>query len=451
MDSNEYMEHDDELAEYNDELESFLGMVESFEKMSPLIEEMVLARSLNLQTVASLESIVPGMLTDDYDVLENGGPLSPDAYTVALEQTINTEFDMAMVLMGKFFKLSFRAAKLLGKSSARLAGVIATVVDDKTLNFNAPILGTTIQGANKLPTINFSKLPSGTKNRVVKLVAKYTGNENTGEAEVIKVLAAIKSSKNGIEIMSKVYMPRYSNILMPLFYIPGRDYKNISRFFKVMDDDILPKVDTNLNTAILQLNSIMSSRDWVALSKFDTRILTSEDKKPLYLLAESVRVEVKEKHSFKRVASKTYAGLSELLRADKKGLQNDPKYHQNLTQSVKDLETIKNHIVSISDTMSDMSKHSESRTGALAKDLRRFRASKTVKESIKGGRSINKYSNAVYSQVMREMKEVAILSSFMAQSGRDVLRAYTGVYTRSNKINNDTIKFVEQLNKILGE
>src|SRR5699024_10473088 len=127
-------------------------------------------------------------------------------------------------------------------------------------------------------------------------------------------------------------------------------------------------------------------------------------------------------------------GLSELLRADKKGLQNDPKYHQNLTQSVKDLETIKNHIVSISDTMSDMSKHSESRTGALAKDLRRFRASKTVKESIKGGRSINKYSNAVYSQVMREMKEVAILSSFMAQSRRDVLNAYTGVYTRSNKI-----------------
>lgn len=451
MDSNENMDYDKELADYNESLESFLSMVDEFEKMGPLINNIISNESLSISTVASLESIVPGILTDDYDVNEAGGAFNKLAYSVALEQTINTEFDMAMMLMGKFFKLNLRAAKLLGKSSARLAGMVSTVIDDHAVNLDRAVLGTTIQGANKIPAINFSSLPSGTRNQLIKLVGSYTGNKGVGESEVIKTVAAVKSSKNGIEIMSKVYMPRYSNLLLPIFYIPSRDYKGITNFFKKMDDEVLPKVDTNLNTAIMELNNIMSSRDWVSLSKFDTRIFTAKDRQHVYDLAENVRVTLKPTYSFKRVASKTYAGLSELIRADKKGLENDPKYHQSLVQSVKDLDTMKNNIVSISDTMSDMSKHSESRTGSLAKDLRRFRASKTVKESFKGGRSINKYSNAVYSRLMREMKEVAILSSFMAQAGNDILNAYTNVYTRSNKINANTIKFVEKLNKILGE
>lgn len=451
MDSNENMDYDKELADYNESLESFLAMMETFTKMGPLIEDIISNESLRMSTVASLESIVPGILTDDYDVNSAGGVFNNEAYTVALEQAINTEFDMAMLLMSKFFKLNIRAAKLLGKSSAQLAGVISTLVDDKSVNLDRAVLGTTLQGTNKIPTINFSSLPSGTKNQLIKLVASYTGNKGVGEAEVIKTIAAVKSSKNGIEIMSKVFMSRYSNLLLPIFYIPNKDYKGITTFFAKMDDEVLPMVDTNLNTAIMQLNTVMNSRDWVALSKFDTRIFTVKEREYIYRLADNVKVNLKPTYSFRRVASKTYAGLSELLKADKKGLENDPKYHQSLVQSVKDLEAMKNHIISISDTMSDMSKHSESRTGTLAKDLRRFRASKTVKESLKGGRSINKYSNAVYSRLMREMKEVAILSSFMAQAGNDVLKAYTGVYTRSNKINANTVKFVDKLNKILGE
>lgn len=451
MDSDENVDYEKEYAEYEDELESFLSMVVDFEKMGPIINSMINNEVITINNVASLESIVPGMLIDNYDINGQGGVFSPNSYTLSLEQTIATEMDLAMMLMGKFFKLNMRGAKLLAKSSAQLAGIIATVVDDKIINGNGAVLGTHIQGANKIPTVNFSKLPAGTKNQLTKLVAKYTGSQSVGEREVIKVIETVKSSKNGIEIMSKVYMPRYSNLLIPIFYIPNRDYKDITRFFRIMDEDVLPKVDTNLNTAIMQLQSIMSSRDWVSLSKFDTRIFTAEDKAHLFKLAENVRVTVKPNQSYRKVASKTYAGFSELLRADKKGLENDPKYHQSLTASVKDLGIMKDHIISISDTMSDMSKHSESRTGALSKDLRRFRASKTIKESFKGGRNINKYSNAVYSRVMREMKEVAILSSFMAQSGRDVLNAYTGVYTRSNKLNSNTVKFIEQLNKILGE
>lgn len=451
MDPNEYLEDDKEWADYDDQLESFLKDIGNFEQMGPVIEEIITAGRLEPQTVASLESIVPGLLTDDYDVMMAGGVFAQEAYQIALEQSINTEFDMAMFLMNRFIKLNIRGAKLFAKSSVRLAGVVATLVDDKMINSSAVVLGTTLTGNNKIPQVNFRKLSPAAKDKLIKLVRKYTGNDGVGEAEVIKTIEAVRSSKNGIEIMSKIYMPRYSNLLLPLFYIPGTHYRNIVKFFKVMDEAVLPKVDTNLNTAIMQLSKIMQERDWVSLSKFETRIFTDEDKEHVYKLAQTLQVTLKPTYSFKRVCSKTYVNFSELVKPDKKGLPNDPKYHQKLTQSVKDLESIKDHVISVSDTMSDMSKQSDSRTSGMVKDLRSFRASKTVKESVKGGRNINKYSNAVYSRVMREMKEVAILSSFMSQVGRDVLTAYAGVYTRSNKINNETIKFVESLNKILGE
>ena len=322
MDSNENMEYDKELADYNESLESFLAMMDTFNKMGPLIENIISNESFDMPTVASLESIVPGILTDDYDVNSAGGIFKPEAYEVALEQAINTEFDMAMLLMGKFFKLNMRAAKLLGKSSAQLAGVISTIADDKMVNLDRGVLSTTIQGANKIPTVNYSALPSGTRNQLIKLVSSYTGNKGVGESEVVKTIAAVKSSKNGIEIMSKVFMSRYSNLLLPIFYIPNKDYKGITSFFATMDEEVLPKVDTNLNTAIMQLNTVMNSRDWVALSKFDTRIFTNKEKEYVYNLAENVRVKLKPTYSFRRVSTKTYAGLSELLKAERKGLEN---------------------------------------------------------------------------------------------------------------------------------
>lgn len=450
MDSNDILDDEKELAEYEESLESLFQMADKYQNMSTIIQTMIGNESINTETVASLESIVPGMLLDNYDIQEVG-VFSQEAFTIALEQTMSTELDMAFFLMGKFFKLHLRAAKLLGKQSARLAGVIATFGDSKMVNGKSLMLGTSLTGTADIVAFNYRNLPSGTQARIIKLVKQYTGSDNIGEAEVAKVLAAIKSSKNGIEIMSKVYMPRYSNLLIPLFYIPSSNYKGVVKFFQVMDDDILPKVDSNLNTAIMQLNQVMQSRDWVALSKFSTSIFSEEDKQPMYNLAKNVNVDLKGSSSFRKNCAKTYVGLNELMGSDKKGLKNDPKYHQQLPSSVKDLDTIKTHIISISDTMSDMSKHSESRTGELTRDLRRFRASKTVKESVKGGRSINKYSNAVYSRVMKEMSDVAVLSTFMAKTGNEVIKAYTNVFTRSNALNNDTVKFVDALNKILGK
>lgn len=451
MDSDEALKDAKEMREYQESLESALQMVEDYNKLSSAIQVAISENQLNTQTVASLESAVPGILLDDHDVDRHGGPLNPEAYSIALEQTIATEMDMALFLMGKFFKLNLKGAKLLAKYSARLAGVVATFTDTKMVNGSMVLLGSSLRGVDKIPGINFKNLSSDSQSKIVKLVKGYTGNVNVGETEVIKTIEAVKGSKNGIEIMSKIYMPKYSNMLLPLFYIPNSDYKGVLSFFKVMDETVLPKVDTNLNTAIMQLNTIMQGRDWVALSKFDTVIFNDKDKSHIYKLATHVKADVKPTSGFKKNVAKTNAALSELLGTEKKGLQNDPKYHQALDLSVKDLESIKDHILSISDTMSDMTKHSESRTGTLTRDMRKFRASKTLKESFKSGRSINKYSNAAYSRVMQEMRDVAVVSAFMAATGNDVISAYTNVFTRANALNTDTVKFVEKLNKILGE
>lgn len=438
------------MDEYQESMESLCNMVDDYDKLTQTVQTIISNESINTFDVASLEAVAPGILLDDYDVQDRGGVFSQEAYSVSLEKVIDTEMDMAFFLMGKFFKMNLRAGKMLAAQSAKLAGVVATVADSHMVNSKSVLLNSTIDGRDNMAIVNFKALPETTQAKLVKLVKAYTGNEVVGEAEVIKTLAAVKSSKNGIEIMSKVYMPKYRNLLIPLFYIPSSEYKGILKFFQVMDDVVLPRIDTNLNTGMMQLNTIIGNRDWVAMSKFNTKIFQDEDKKPIYQVAKIVQAPLSPQKSFRKNSAKTYASLSVLFGSDKKGLKNDPKYHQQLPASVKDLDAIKNHVISISDIMSDMNKHSDSRTSALSKDLKRFRASKTVKESVNSGRVINKYSNAAYSRVIKELRDVAVLAGFMTSIGTDVLNAYTGVFTRSNKINSDTVKFIHQLNKIMG-
>lgn len=440
----------EENAAWQTELEQTSALFERYAAFSASIESMQDNREITPESVGFIEAQLPGLLTDDVDILAAGGVFDPAAFEIAMEQVIATEFDMALFLMNKFIKLNFRAGKMLAKQSARLAGIVATLADDKLVNTPTMVLTTSIQGADKLPTIRFKDLGDHQKAALTKLVKRYTGLDAVGEAEVIKTIEAVKTSKNGIEILNKVMMPRYSNILLPIFSIPGSDYNGIARFFNVMDDQVMPRVDTNLNTAMMSLTSIMEKRDWGALANFDERIYGDNEKAPLYQLAKHVKANIIPQARFKKHLNVIYGETSELFRAEKKGMTSKPHYNQDLVKAVKSLEKMKEHIVSISDTMSDMSKHTDSRTGNLTRDLRKFRASKTVKESLKGGRRVNKYSNAVYSRLIKELKDVAALSSFMASLGNDVLVGYTGIFTRSHKLNLRTMTFVEQVHKILG-
>lgn len=446
------VEDDDEewLENFDESLESLDSMLTSYLKFGTVIDTVTSNESFDASDVASLESIVPGILLDDYDVTQRGGVLNTLAYAVAMEQTLETEMDMAFFLMGKFFKLNLRAGKMLAKQSVKMASIVSVLVDSKIINGKGNALLASFEGREKITSFNYKDLTGVQQSKLTKVIKSYTGIETVGESEVMKVVAAVDSSTSGVEVMSKVYMPKHSNLLIPLFYIPASDYKGVVSFFSTMDTDVLPKVDTGINEGLLTLNGIIEKRDWVALSKFDIEIFGTNAKKPFYTLAHSVRASVSPDKPFKTNAAKTYASFSELLSDDKKGLKNDPKYHQNLMSSVKDLDVIKDHIISISDMMSDMNKHSESRTGALTKEMRRFRASKTIKESINNGRTINRYSNAAYSRVMEELRDVAVMSGFMANISKDVVNAYTTVYSRSNKLNSDTSKFISIVNKIVG-
>ena len=52
---------------------------------------------------------------------------------------------------------------------------------------------------------------------------------------------------------------------------------------------------------------------------------------------------------------------------------------------------------------------------------------------------------------MRELKQLATLSNFIANFGNDVITAYVGVFSRTNKLNKETALFIEKVTKILGE
>lgn len=445
------MSLEQEILEYEESFEALDAMFTNGQQLHSVIQNMLQSKRISVGNVASLESIYPGMILDNPDIAQSGGPFHEDNYTVSVEQAMQTEAELAVFLMGKFFKLNVKGAKILAKNTVRLANIVSTFAADKSINGRSGLLGTSVDLSKEVPSINFKSLPQEKQDAVIKLTEKYTGGSEYTEADVAKVLGALKVAKNGIEIMSKVFMPKYSGLLIPLFYISQTDYSAVIKFFDVMDNSVLPKIDTNLNMAMMQISGIVESRDWVALSKFNTSIFGAEDKQHVYALGTHLKVNVSNKASFKRKLGKIRSELYKLLSDEVSPDKNDPKYHQNLPKYVSDLDQIKDNILSISDTMSDMTKHADSRTGALTRDLRKFRASKTVKESVKSGRHINKYSNAAYSRVLKEMRDVAALSAFMARAGNDVINAYTKVYSRSNALNVATVKYLEKLNKIVGE
>ena len=429
-----------DLEQDSDEVEN---LSEALEIVSAAVESMRLSGLVTLEEVASFESLKTGVMLSDYDIAEHGGPLNPSAYTVTLEQGINTEFDLAMVLMGKFFKLTFKATE-------RLTGIVSTFLANKSVNSMKVILSRSISDSNKLPSLKWSNLTSDQQRKLIALTQSYTGISGVGEKEVLSTIAAVKNASTGLEVMSKIYMPKHSNIILPLFYIPTSDYQGVVNFFHKHAQTIVPKIETQLNVTIAEIGQIMDKRDWVALSRFDVSMYNQKDKEEIYKLASHVKVDVDRNKKFKKQLSRVYAGTSLLFEFEKKKLANSPKFHQSLPASVEALDKIKDDVISISDTLHGMSKKSESKAQMFAKDFRKFRASKTFKESLGQGHGVNKYSNAAYARIMNEIRDVAHLTSFMSSLGIDVLKAYTGVYTRVNKLNAETTKYIEQVIKITG-
>ncbi len=160
-----------DLEQDTDEVEN---LSEALEIVSAAVESMRLSGLVTLEEVASFESLKTGVMLSDYDIAEHGGPLNPNAYTVTLEQGINTEFDLAMVLMGKFFKLTFKATE-------RLTGIVSTFLANKSVNSMKVILSRSISDSNKLPSLKWSNLTSDQQRKLITLTQSYTGISGVGE------------------------------------------------------------------------------------------------------------------------------------------------------------------------------------------------------------------------------------------------------------------------------
>ena len=150
-------------------------------------------------------------------------------------------------------------------------------------------------------------------------------------------------------------MPKHTNLILPLFFIADRKYKAVKGFIDVMDNSVMPSIETNLSLATSELQEIIAKRDWAQFANYDKPIFQDKEKAPLYKLGKNFDVDVN-KGKFKRVAATTYNRVSPAFNFEKKGSDTNYKYHQSLVQSVKDLEDMKESVISISDTLSQMSR-----------------------------------------------------------------------------------------------
>lgn len=428
---------------YNEDFLEIDGISISLQSLGNVINGIIDKGYIEASDVASFESISPGCLLDNHTISEFGGVFSSEAFNVSLEGTINTEFDLAMHLTGKVLKF-------IGNSAVKLAGVVKVCLDDKAINSFKKLFSTSIHHQETLKDIKWSDLTNEQKQKLVKLVQSYSGISTIGEKETLELLNVVKHAKTSLDVMNKFYLPKHSNILIPLFYIPSSNYKQIVNFFEYNDKTMMPKIETNLNLAVSELSTIMEKRDWVGLSRFDVDIFNRDNKEPIWKLATAVHALVKPDARFSKNLSRISKAINPLLDHDKRGKVDAPKFNQDLTNHLLDLEKIKNSVISISETMMDMHKTSETKAGKLSHDLRSFRASKTIKESLQTGRVGNKYSNANYSRVMKELKELSIYCEFMASASEKFVKTYMGVNHRVNKLNNETTDFIIHVNKIIG-
>lgn len=436
-------EAEDYIQDVEQDADEVESLSEALEIVSAAVESMKLSGLISVEEVASFEALKPGIMLSDYDIVERGGPLNPNSYNVTLEQGVNFEFDLVMVLMSKFFKLTFKATE-------RLNALAVTFMSNKAAHAMKGLISSSIREAGVLPSIKWDDLSSSEQKKLAAATQRYTGFSSVGEKEVLTTIAAVKSSSSGIEIMGKLQMPKYNNIILSLFEIPTTDYNGILNFFDVHASKIVPKIETNLNVTISEMESIIAKRDWAKLSQFDVSMYSEDDKNEIYKLANHVKVKIDKNGKFRRQLSKLYGAMSLLFENDSnRGIQT-VKLHQSLPSLIMGLETMKDDVITISDTLQDMTKKSESKSQQFAKELRKFRASKTIKESFKQGRTVNRYSNAAYSRIMGEIRDVAYLSTFMSTIGVDVLNAHTKIYTRVNKLNTETSRYIEDVLNIIG-
>lgn len=436
-------EAEDYIQDVEQDADEVESLSEALEIVSAAVESMKLSGLISVEEVASFEALKPGVMLSDYDIVELGGPLNPNSYNVTLEQGVNFEFDLVMVLMSKFFKLTFKATE-------RLNAVAVAFMANKAAHAMKGLIGSSIREAGVLPSVRWDDLSTIDQKKLAAATQRYTGFSNVGEKEVLTTIAAVKSSSSGIEIMGKLQMPKYNNIILSLFEIPTTDYNGILNFFDVHASKIVPKIETNLNVTINEMESIIAKRNWAKLSQFDVSMYGESDKNEIYKLANHVKVKIDKNGKFRRQLSKLYGATSLLFENDSnRGIQT-AKLHQSLPSLITGLESMKDDVITISDVLQDMTKKSESKSQQFAKELRKFRASKTIKESFKQGRTVNRYSNAAYSRIMGEIRDVAYLSTFMSTIGVDVLNAYTKIYTRVNKLNTETSRYIEDVLNIIG-
>lgn len=409
--------------------------------------------AMNYDTVASLESISPDFCLSN-DLFQGTNVYSPEAYSIAMEYLTAEDLKTITGVVRKGAGVIAQGTSFVFNTSVKGYAFVKEHTPSVGFTDAANLLSLAVIATDEVSdilTVSLKSLDPRVQKKIIALTASFTGLPIKTEADVNTVLAAIKKSKNSSELISNLYMPKYSELVLTMYQVNSTAHKALVGYTRKLDEEIAPGIDTNFNLLLNKLMNITASRDWTALAQLDQPLYEPKYKLAMVELAKSVNVPhpIKEKH--KRFVGKTYKALKPLFEPAKIGKDVTPTFSQPLSKSFAELSEMATYSSAAITTLAELSKKQESNATKISKELRELRGSKTLSESIKNTRSVNKFSNENYGKYLKEMREVAHFVSFLVKLNEVILKAYIRTFSQLNKLNADTEKYLAQMKKLKGE
>lgn len=432
------------------EIDVTLAMMRQVQDMLMVLKNK---SSMSHDTVASLESIAPDFCFCN-ELFQGVSIYSEEAYVIAMEYLTKEDYDVIAQTIGKGANIIADSTKFIFKSSVSAYAFVKEHAPVSGFTEAASLLTlatiTVTDGIGDL-SVSLKSLDPRVQKKIIALTSGFTGLPIKSEADVNTVLNAIKKSKNSSELMSNLYLPKYSELVLTMYQVNPSAHKALLEYTRKLDSTIAPGIDTNFNQLLSKLIDITASRDWTGLAQLDQPLYEDKFKEPMLALAKSVGVTYSKREKHKRFIGKTYKGIKPLLKPTKLDSKATPTFSQPLSKSFAELSEIADYTTSAVTTLAELSKKREASAAKVMQELRELRSSKTLSESLKNSRSVNKFSNENYGKYLKEMRELAHFVSFLTKLNEDVLTAYIKTFSQLNKLNADIEKYLAAITKLKGE
>lgn len=440
----EYVDVPDEDAR---EIDVTLAMMRQVQDMLMILRNK---SAMNYDTVASLEAINPDFCLYN-DLFQGVSIYSPEAYSIAMEYLTIEDIKVISGVVKKAGGIVGDTSKFIFHNTTRAYALIKEHRPVSGFIKSAISITETAIDAAAIATIALKTLDPREQKKLIAVTAGFTGLPIKTEADVNTVLVAVGKSKNASELMSNLYMPKYSGLVLNLYQVNSGIQKALVKYTQQLDEIIAPGIDTNFNMLMNSLMDITASRDWAALAQLDQPLYEVKYKLAIMDVAKPLNVPYNKKVKHKKFIGQTYKAIKPLLEPAKMAKDDNPTFTQPLDKSFKELAQMVTSVTGAVTTLAELSNKNGSRAVKIGTELREFRMSKTFKESVTNSGSINKFSNENYGNYLKELRELAHFVSFLTKLNEDLVTAYVKTFSILAKLNDDTEKYIAYVTKLKGE